>query len=303
MNPLVSVIIPAYNAAGFIAETLESVLAQTYRPMEIIVVDDGSLDGTPAVVERFASQAVRLILQENAGPAAARNRGIAATSGTYIAFLDADDLWMPETVQKLVSYAVSNTDVSLVFGDSGSFGPEGVLFDSAFNKYGTPGLAGRNIVEKAFESLFEKGNFILTGTVLVERECLDNVGHFDERLRYAEDADLWVRIALFHKIGCVPEPLMMRRIHSTNTSKNEYSFITSKLYLLRKLQLKYPVELKGKNIDLELHVLKTLKGRGYFYYLKKDYKRSMLSYFYYLFYYVKYLFVTVLCKKVLRLLK
>lgn len=300
MNPLVSVIIPAYNAAEFISEALESVLVQTYRPLEIIVVDDGSRDGTSAVVERFVSKGVRLILQENAGPSAARNRGIAAATGNYIAFLDADDLWMPETVQKLVSYIVNNPDVRLAFGDAGSFGPEGVLFDSAFKKYGFPDLAGRNVVANAFENLFEKGNFILTGTVLVERECLDNVGYFDEKLRYAEDADLWVRIALFYKIGCVPEPLMMRRIHATNTSKNEYNFITSKLYLLRKLQTNFPVDLKTKNIDLELHILKTLKGKSYFYYLRNDYNKSILSYIYYLIYYMKYLLVVVLCKKVLR---
>src|SRR5215212_11526906 len=102
MNPLVSVVIPTYNRRRLVVEAVESALAQTYRPLEILVVDDGSTDGTEAELHRFGS-AVRYLKQPNQGAAAARNRGIRAATGELVAFLDSDDLWAPAKIEKQVA--------------------------------------------------------------------------------------------------------------------------------------------------------------------------------------------------------
>ncbi|RNC69637.1 MAG: glycosyltransferase [Desulfuromonadales bacterium] len=275
-SPLVSVIIPAWNAEKFIAETLESVFAQTWRDLEVIVVDDGSRDGTAEVVKTFwegkagGSIELKLICQQNGGPSKARNAGIRAAKGDYLAFLDADDVWLPETVEHLVAFVDTHPDVSMVFGDAGSFDANGVRFDSFFEKHGCPVTDERNIVSNAFEKLLES-NFILTGALLLRRECIDRVGYFDDNLGYGEDYDLWVRITLFHKIGCINDRLMMRRMHGSNLSKQESNFYDAKIGFLNKLGKRYGREIRELNIDLNRHVLNTMKTKAYLLYLRKEY--------------------------------
>lgn len=274
---LVSVIIPAYNSERFIAETLNSVFAQTYRPLEVIVVDDGSTDRTAEVVEKYITGKTLIYWhQKNSGPSKARNTGISASKGGYIAFLDADDVWLPHTLERLVKYLESHRDVSLVFGDAGSFGPKGVLFESAFGKFGYPEQDGQGVVQKAFEKLLE-GNFILTGTVLVRKECLDRVGGFDEALHYGEDYDLWVRIALFELSGCIREPMMMRRVHDANLSRNEFRFYDAKVSFLENFAKKYEARIRELGIDFDRYVLKAVRTRSYLFYLRKDYSRFLAS--------------------------
>lgn len=293
---LVSVIIPAYNSEKFIAETLDSVFAQTYRPIEVIVADDGSTDRTADIVKKYeqhfagsttqtsqmnkadkaSETSLTYLHQKNSGPSRARNLGIAAAHGEYIAFLDADDVWLPHALELLVQYLKSHPDVSLVFGDAGSFGPAGVLFDSAFGKFGCPEKDGQGVLQKAFEKLLE-GNFILTGTVLVRKECLDRLGGFDDTLHYGEDYDLWVRIALFDRIGCLREPVMMRRVHDTNLSKNEYRFYDAKISFMENFAVKYAARIRGMGVDFDRYMLKAMKTRSYMLYLRKDYARFLAS--------------------------
>jgi glycosyltransferase involved in cell wall biosynthesis len=111
-NPLISVIVPVYNGRRFLAETIQSVLAQTYRPVEVVAVDDGSTDGSAAIVESFSS--VICIQQSNQGVAAARNRGVEASQGELLAFLDQDDLWVEEKLEKQVAYLQQHPGVGYV---------------------------------------------------------------------------------------------------------------------------------------------------------------------------------------------
>ena len=279
-RPLVSVIIPAWNAETFLAETLNSVFAQTWPHFEVIVVDDGSNDGTAAVAKAFAeasgerSTELRLIRQQNGGPSSARNAGLRVAGGDYLTFLDADDLWLPETLEKLVGFAETHPDASLVFGDAGSFDHNGIRFDSFFEKHGCPATDNRGIVVNALEKLLES-NFILTGALLLRRECIARAGYFDESISHGEDYDFWIRVTLSHSIGCIGDRLMMRRIHASNLSSREANFYDAKIYSLKKLKKYYGYALREQHIDPNRHILKTMKRKSYLLYLRREYVASV----------------------------
>lgn len=251
MNPLVSVIIPAYNAAGFIAETLESVVGQTYRPLEIIVVDDGSRDGTPEVVERFADQGVRLIRQENAGPSAARNRGIAAATGAYIAFLDADDLWLPEKIGRQVEIMEQHPEMGLLFGDMVNFGPAGREPASHFEKNGLDAayFGDPLYMTDAFLKIF-RNNVIPTPAVLVRAGLLAQTGGFDERFRFSEDYLLWLRCARLAKVGYQQGAMTLRRLHDTNLTRDVAVNVFTRPKVLEEIEREHGDLLKSLGVNL-----------------------------------------------------
>ena len=291
-NPLVSVIIPAYNADKFISQAFDSVFAQSYRPIEIIVVDDGSTDSTAEIIKDYQviknskfynSDEINLIyiFQENAGQSKARNAGIRAAKGKYIAFLDADDLWTPIKLERQMNYLESNSEISLVFGDMMIFDKEGILVDSAFKKYGYPECDKNGRVLNAFENLLDR-NFISVGTVFLKKNCLEGSGYFDESIRYAEDYDLWLRITLKFEIGCIPEIFRFKRMHDSNLSNNKVNFYYSRIYILNKLNAHYSNILKSKSIALNKYVSETIKELSYFFYLKKQYKNAIKMMFKYL---------------------
>ena len=223
----VSVIMPAYNGAATIDEALRSIETQTYRDLEVIVVDDGSTDGTAAICE--GRPRLRLIAQENRGTAAARNHGIREARGELVAFLDQDDLWAPERLAAEVPVLDAEPEVGLVFSNFEHFGEKaerpGVRFDDAkvLRK-----IAG----DRAFASLFKK-NLVHPATVLVRRVCLDAVGHFDESL-YFEDYDLWLRLARRYPIRYVPAPLARVRLHETNKRQDDVAMQHSALAIIEK---------------------------------------------------------------------
>ena len=128
-GPLVSVVIPAYNSGKFVAQAVESVLAQTYAPFEIIVVDDGSTDETKDVLGRFNGQ-INYIHQANSGPSAARNAGIRVARGAYICFLDADDLWTPDRLAVQMAFMQANHSIGLLFSDHEEFDEKGIVLRS-----------------------------------------------------------------------------------------------------------------------------------------------------------------------------
>jgi len=169
-EPTVSVVIPAYNAERYIGETLESVLAQTYRDFEVVVVDDGSTDGTREIVRGYG-EPVRLVEQPNSGPAAARNRGVREARGEFIAFIDADDLWLPEKLALQVPL-FDDEEVGLV-------SCRVQLVDGSGRPH--PTYEREKVSGWAFEKLLE-GNFIGTSTVVARREALEGAGLFPEDL-------------------------------------------------------------------------------------------------------------------------
>ncbi|HYL81892.1 MAG TPA: glycosyltransferase, partial [Candidatus Acidoferrum sp.] len=186
--PLVSVIIPTYNSAGFVVEAVRSVLAQTHSPVEIIVVDDGSTDATAESLRPYAER-IRYLYQQNRGVAAARNAGIAVARGDLLAFLDADDMWVPDKLERQLACLDRRPQVGVTHADA-----RHCYVDSG-RQCARPPLA-RQFDGNCYTDLFF-GNRIVTSSVMVKRHCLEAVGGFDETIRAAsvEDYDLWLRLA------------------------------------------------------------------------------------------------------------
>lgn len=207
--PAVSVIVPAYNAGEFLREAIDSVLAQTYRDFEVIVVDDGSTDHTRDVLRIYGS-AVRSIRQKNGGAAAARNCGILNSSGRYIAFLDADDVWLPAKLERQVSCLERHPQLVAAYSDSRD------LEDGILNPESRLARFGIRASGRIFEDLL-RHNFLHTSSVVVRRTALAEAGLFDASLRGSEDIDLWMRLSRVGDFGCVDEVLAYYRRHSSNT--------------------------------------------------------------------------------------
>lgn len=196
---LVSVVIPAYNSAATLARSIDSVLAQTWTAREIIVVDDGSSDATAAVIAGYADQ-VRGLHQANAGPSAARNRGIEAARGVYVAFLDADDYWLPEKLERQVALLANHPEL-------GFCSTATRVVDTAGKHIGDWPCC--QVPGPLLETLFMHSAAVSGSTsgVLARRELVQAVGGFDENLRGFEDPDLWIRLAARSGYACIPEAL------------------------------------------------------------------------------------------------
>lgn len=187
--PTVSVVIPAYRAAAYIAEALDSVLAQTFTDYEIIVVNDGSPD-TPdleCVLEPYRHRVVYLV-QENRGPSAARNTGIRAARAPWIAFLDADDAWEPEFLAAQLSVIRQDPSIDLIYTDTRFVGNSPLVGRTAMELCPSTG-------EVTFRKLVLCQCTVFLHTTVVRREVVLRAGLFDESFRHAEDAHLWLRIA------------------------------------------------------------------------------------------------------------
>jgi len=203
----VSVIIPTYNYGSFIAEAIESVLSQTVAPAEIIVVDDGSTDNTEVVLREFA-RSVRYIQQTNAGVCAARNRGVAESTGDHIAFLDADDQWMPSKLEKQLKKFESDPEIGLVHCGMRHFdGETGDTLDIIIE--GEEGWVADELL------LWEKPAVNVSGSaVMVSRKAFGAVNGFDTRQKVGEDWDFCYWVARKFRVGFVAEPLVNYRIHA-----------------------------------------------------------------------------------------
>ena len=212
MEPLVSVVIPTYNSGRYIRDAVDSVLGQTYENIEVIFIDDGSTDDTKDILQQYGSK-IRYVFQNNAGPSAARNNGIKLSSGEMVAFLDADDIWMPNKLELQVALMQQYNAVGLVGCGRYTIDSSGRI------------IAGPFITENCKDMRALLQNIMVrpmlgTPTVLIRRECFNKVGLFDESLRGAEDWKMWIKFAKCYQIRFVEEPLVMIRVHEANTSTN-----------------------------------------------------------------------------------
>ena len=205
----VSVVIPTYNYGRFLATAIDSALAQTYTPMEVIVVDDGSTDDTAAVVARYGDR-IRVLRKPNGGLSSARNAGIALARGDLVALLDADDRWLPEKLERQVPYFVSDGRVGMVHTGSR-------IFD-----HGT-GMTLCEVFPQASLDFHELMNCcaVSAPSTVIRRKVFPHVGGFDQTLAEAEDWDMWIRIAAagWKVTGC-PEVLVEYRTHTSNMSRS-----------------------------------------------------------------------------------
>ncbi len=213
----ITTIIPVHNGERYLAEAIQSALDQTLPPAEIIVIDDGSTDGSAAIARAFGPP-VRVLTQANLGPAAARNLGVQQATGELLAFLDADDLWMPNKLAHQVKILVDNPSCSAVLG--------------RMENFITPELDERQAALLAKSA--GQGGEILIGTLLIRRAAFLSVGYFDTERRHGEFIDWWGRarqLGLPHAV--LPELVMRRRLHTTNMTRREPHGRREYLALLR----------------------------------------------------------------------
>jgi glycosyltransferase involved in cell wall biosynthesis len=228
---VVSVIIPTYNCGRYVGEAIDSVLNQTYKAIEIIVVDDGSTDDTKESILRHYPS-VRYFYQHNGGAARARNRGLREARGELIAFLDADDLWLPTKIEKQVAYFSKHPDVGLLSTNQTYQSVTGVVRHD-------PGKWERLFVGDSIKDIFLYSG-LATPTVMVRREVLERVGDFEENLVVAEDDNLWMRIAMEYKIALIDEPLVIVRGRIGSLVHNLEDVFRGVKAHLDLIQTKYP---------------------------------------------------------------
>lgn len=221
----ISVIIPCYNHAGYLGETIESVLAQTHPAEEIIVVDDGSKDTSAEVAGRYAQAhpRVRLLRQENAGRSAAANHGLRESTGEYLVFLDADDRLLPHALAAGLEQLDASPGAGLAAGQC-------IHIDSN----GVPMVTERQpVITEAYYERLLTANFIWNpGNVLFRRSAVEAAGGFNTEIKHAEDYDIYLKIAREASFACYPEIVAEYRQHPNNKSKSGHTMLPTILQVL-----------------------------------------------------------------------
>ena len=221
----VTVVIPTYNHARFLGEAIDSVLAQTARPAEIIVVDDGSTDRPDEVVARYP--AIRLIRHENRGLAAARNTGWRASSQPFVTFLDADDWLRPRALEVGLSQLERHPTAAFTYAAFANvYWPSGRVSPVPFSP----------VPDDAFAALIRDNLVRMHGAVLYRRDCLEAVGGFAEDLAASEDYEIYLRLAMRFPVTCCAEPVADYRQHDSNMSGNQAFMLAAVLRVMRRYQ-------------------------------------------------------------------
>lgn len=261
-KPTVSVVIPTYNRANLISRAIQSVLNQTYKDFEIIVVDDASKDDTEIVVNNFNDDRIIYIQHEiNKGGGASRNTGIKEAQGDYIGLLDDDDEWLPEKLEKqMIKFQHSSEKVGLIYS--------GFYFvleknDKIMSEV-CPTLRGNVYVDLL------KDCILGSPTPLIKRSCFQKAGFFDEELPGCQDWDMWIRISKYYEFDFVPEILAKHRVHGKQISIN----LDSKIFARRRLIKKYLSDLSNYPSILSMNLKRfgvlcclgnnQVEGRKYF---------------------------------------
>ena len=261
--PDVSVIIPCYNSAAFVRQTIESVLNQTFRDLELIVVNDGSTDNSLQVIQacRAKHPQIQIIQQPNGGVASARNRGFKARSADsrYTLFLDADDVLEPAMLERLVDYLEARPQAGIARAEYRFINETGAFIEYCENKFryvprgAWVGALSREIHETPFVSVFTLCAMI-PSICLIRREAVQQAGGFDEAFgHHHEDADFFIRIALNWPVNYVPEVLVRRRRHAGQNTTSTPAFREKALSQEKKLYRKWRSE-KGLNAEQQKRI-------------------------------------------------
>ncbi|MBF0328447.1 MAG: glycosyltransferase family 2 protein [Nitrospirae bacterium] len=232
MKPLVSIVTPMFNAEPYIAETIESVLSQTYENWEMIIVDNCSSDKSRNIVREYASKDDRIRLIElefnSGGPARPRNIGLGNARGEYIAFIDSDDLWLKEKIEKQINFMTNNENIRLLYSQAFIMHDETIVKRKKPEKW----TFKRG---QCFKRLFLSNNFIMCCTVMLRWKGREDHIFFDESpdLITVEDFDFWLRVAREGMIDFLEEPFSIYRIHMSNFSASSLIFLKRNIRLIK----------------------------------------------------------------------
>ncbi len=273
--PAVAVVIPAHNAAPYLAQAIDSLLAQTRPPAEICVIDDGSADDTTAIAERYGDQIILLHHDTPRGSSAARNAGIKATASPLVAFLDADDIALPERLSIQSRQLEQHKDAVLTFCSMAYIDQRGIATGDVISAsdYGRKGFLGRMMVRNRIGS---------NSAVMVRRETLFAAGGFDETLTHNEEYALWLRMAFLGPVIATPDVLVQYRLHDSNISRDRVTQQRNETHVLQQypwdrivaaVQAAYPTEpdhslalarirIRREESDQAKSILEAIQGQG-----------------------------------------
>ena len=242
---LVSVVIPVFNGAAFVPTAIDHVLAQTYRPLQIVVVDDGSTDNTSEVLTRYGDQ-IELVRQKNRGVGHARNTGIAASQGEYVAFLDQDDWWRPDKIARQVTSFECDPALGLVHTGVAYFDQRSQDYTRPLNPLARPEL----LQGECFRQLLAE-NHIRNSSVMVRRGLLTQVGVCDQAIsgNTVQDYDLWLRLSRVSRFAYLPEQLTVIRLHEQQGTWDRRQMLSEEAHLLERVRYREPSisrELRGR---------------------------------------------------------
>lgn len=217
--PRVSIVMPTYNCAAYIPESIQSVLNQDFQDFELIIVDDGSTDDTENIVSYFEDvlkDRLIYIKTENQGASQARNTALKSCRGEFIAFLDADDIWMSKKLSTQLKVFEQFSDIALVFSDALIVDASGKSFNKNYIKPWEINLPAREI----YGQILAKRNFIPFSTIITKKSIINDIGVFDDAFKSSQDTDWLLRIAVKYEIKAVNETLSHYRVHPTAISRN-----------------------------------------------------------------------------------
>lgn len=254
--PKVSVIIPTYNRAKLIRRAVDSVLSQSYKDYEIIIVDDGSTDNTKEILANYDGS-IRYIYKNNEGISATRNRGIKEAKGEFIAFLDSDDEWLPDKLALQADLLEKNKKLGLVCSKM-------IILNGNSEKIG---MKPEQKTGEDFRELLEIGGDLPTSTVMVRKECFDKVGVFDELLPPMEDFEMWVRIASKYDIYTVPDKIFaLYYRHDQQITSDKFKVYEATVKLQRKFMtlFKHMPDFPAKAVQNKLASYAYVLSRMYY---------------------------------------
>ncbi len=274
--PEISVVIPVFNGERFIADAVGSVQAQTFRPREIIVVDDGSTDRSGKVIGQMSGPvSISLRRQENRGPGVARNAGIAAAHGEWLAFLDADDIWYPEKLAVQIEYIKLHPRVALFYSDMDSIDTEGTIIERSF-------LAKeqRRRSKKALDvfSLIYGGQpSPYPSSVLLRSDVFAQAGGFDPSFRCNEDSDLFERVFRIAPAMFIPQSLTQYRRRAVDSPERAAAWEEGYFLLLDRLSTRWRND-PGKRVFLLREYMRRHEKRGVAHMQSQDYRQARISF-------------------------
>ena len=247
MNPLVSVIIPVYNAEPFIKETIESVLIQTYQFFELIIIDDGSTDDSANIIHSIKDTRIKYVYQNNASQAVARNNGIHLAQGEFIAFLDHDDIWAFNKLEIQIKL-FNNINIGLVYTGRTNINSDG----KELNNQPIRSFFKGNVLENLLT-----GNFLFPSSVMIKKNILtDNNIYFRKNRQACEDYDLWLRLSMLTEFNFTTKKLAKYRLLKTSNSKNYHLMFNSSSITLNDIRCELKEKYTGKQLKILLRICK-----------------------------------------------